>query len=90
MLFRSINGNQNVTIPFTTGQLNDVLKSLTVLDLNGGRIGGITYDSAAPTDRQMADLRNPGTSMPTAGCTPVTLGRWMRTSDSGFWAGRRK
>jgi hypothetical protein len=52
-----INGNQNVTIPFTTGQLNDVLKSLTVLDLNGGRIGGITYDSAAPKDRQMADLR---------------------------------
>ena len=52
-----ITGNQNVTIPFTTGQLNDVLKSLTVLDLNGGRIGGITYDSAAPKDRQMADLR---------------------------------
>ena len=52
-----INGNQNVTIPFTTGQLNDVLKSLTVLDLNGGRIGGITYDSAAPKDRQIADLR---------------------------------
>ncbi len=52
-----INGNQNVTIPFTTGQLDDVLKSLTVLDLSGGRIGGITYDSAAPKERQMADLR---------------------------------
>lgn len=52
-----ITGNQSVTIPFTTGQLDDVLKSLTVLDLSGGRIGGITYDSAAPRDRQMADLR---------------------------------
>lgn len=28
--------SQDVTIPFTSGQLNDVLKSLTVLDLNGG------------------------------------------------------
>ena len=33
--------NQNVTVSFTSGQLNDVLKSLTVLDLNGGRITGV-------------------------------------------------
>jgi len=33
--------SQDVTIPFTSGQLNDVLKSLTVLDLNGGRITGV-------------------------------------------------
>ena len=40
--------SQDVTIPFTSGQLNDVLKSLTVLDLNGGRITGVEYGSAAP------------------------------------------
>jgi hypothetical protein len=48
-----------VTIPFTSGQLNDVLKSLTVLDLNGGRITGVEYGSAAPMDRQLGDLRLP-------------------------------
>jgi hypothetical protein len=55
----SVRDNQDVTVPFTSGQLNDVLKSLTVLDLNGGRIAGVEYGSAAPLDRQLGDLRMP-------------------------------
>jgi hypothetical protein len=54
-----VRGNQDVTIPFTSGQLNDVLKTLTVLDLDGGRIAGVGYGSAAPMDRQLSDLRLP-------------------------------
>src|SRR6267142_4441609 len=54
-----IRGNQEVGIPFTSGQLNDVLKSLTVLDLGGGRITGVGYGSSAPVDRQLGDLRLP-------------------------------
>lgn len=54
-----VTGKQDVSIPFTSGQLNDVLKSLTVLDLNGGRITGVEYGSAAPIDRQIGDLRLP-------------------------------
>ncbi len=54
-----VQGNQNVTISFTSGQLNDVLKSLTVLDLNGGRITAVGYGSSAPIDRQIGDLRLP-------------------------------
>src|SRR5450631_1591816 len=54
-----VRDNQQVTIAFTSGQLNDVLKSLTVLDLNGGRITGVAYGSAAPIDRQLGDLRIP-------------------------------
>jgi hypothetical protein len=54
-----IQGNQSVEIPFTSGQLNDVLKSLTVLDLNGGRITNVGYGSSAPVDRQLGDLRLP-------------------------------
>ncbi len=50
---------QNVDVSFTTGQLNDVLKSLTVLDLNGGRIRGVPYGSSAPRDRQFDELRLP-------------------------------
>jgi len=54
-----VTGKQDVAIPFTSGQLNDVLKSLTVLDLDGGRITGVEYGSAAPMDRQIGDLRLP-------------------------------
>ncbi|SPE25405.1 conserved exported hypothetical protein [Candidatus Sulfopaludibacter sp. SbA3] len=52
-----VRDKQDVSIPFTSGQLNDVLKSLTVLDLDGGRITGVEYGSAAPVDRQLGDLR---------------------------------
>ena len=54
-----VQGNQDVAISFTSGQLNDVLKSLTVLDLNGGRITAVGYGSSAPVDRQIGDLRLP-------------------------------
>ena len=54
-----VHGDESVTIAFTSGQLNDVLKSLTVLDLNGGRIAGVAYGSSAPIDRQLGDLRLP-------------------------------
>jgi len=52
----SITGNQTVTIDFTTAQLNDVLQSLTALDLNGGRITGAGYNSATPLDQQLKTL----------------------------------
>lgn len=52
-----VQGNQDVTVGFTSAQLNDVLKSLTVLDLNGGRVTGVAYGSATPIDRQLGDLR---------------------------------
>ena len=55
----SVRGSQEVTISFTSGQLNDVLKSLTVLDLNGGHISGVAYGSSAPVDRQLGDLHLP-------------------------------
>jgi hypothetical protein len=53
----SVRDTQEVSLGFTTGQLNDVLKSLTVLDLGGGRISGVTYGSSAPLDRRIGDLR---------------------------------
>lgn len=53
----SINGSQNVSIDFTTSQLNDVLKSLTVIDLGKGRIAGVNYTSVEPLDRQLGSLR---------------------------------
>ena len=52
-----VHDNEDVAVSFTPGQLNDVLKTLTVLDLNGGRISGVNYDSPASADRQRDELR---------------------------------
>src|ERR1700758_959350 len=52
-----VRGNQDVHIDFTSAQLNDVLKSLTLLDLAGGRITGVDYNSEAPLARRLATLR---------------------------------
>src|SRR5258708_2324004 len=40
-----VRGSQDVHVDFTSAQLNDVFKSLTVLDLSGGRITGVDYNS---------------------------------------------
>lgn len=54
-----VHGNQELGIDFTTGQLNDVLKSLTVVDLGDGKISDIRYNSIAPLDERLRALRLP-------------------------------
>jgi hypothetical protein len=54
-----VRGNQDLAIDFTTAQLNDVLKSLTVVDLGQGRIGSVRYNSIAPLDERLRSLRLP-------------------------------
>ena len=60
-----VRGSQDVNIEFTTAQLNDVLKSLTVLDLGKGRITGVSYNSAAPLEKRLGSLRLPVGENPT-------------------------
>lgn len=55
----SVSGSPDVVIPFTTSQLNDVLKSVTVLDLDGGSIANITYNSIAPVAQRLSTLTLP-------------------------------
>ena len=55
----TVRGRQNVTVRFTSAQLNDVLKSLTVLDLGNGHITGISYNSVAPLEQRLGALRLP-------------------------------
>jgi len=54
-----VRDNQSVGIDFTTAQLNDVLKSLTVLDLSNGRVTGVSYNSTAPLSNRLSTLRLP-------------------------------
>ncbi len=52
----TVHGNEHVEISLTSSQLDDVLKSLTALDLTGGRISGATYNSQEPTAHQLQAL----------------------------------
>ena len=51
-----ITGDATVTLDLTSSQLNDVLQSLTAIDLNGGRITGAGYNSTTPLDQQLRAL----------------------------------
>jgi len=62
----TVNGSQRVTIDFTTAQLNDVLQTLTAVDLGGGRIIGAGYNSTTPLDQQLKSLPLSLSSNPTA------------------------
>jgi hypothetical protein len=62
----SVSGNASVTINFTSGQLDDVLQSLTAIDLNGGRISGAGYNSTTPLDQQLKNLPLALTADPTS------------------------
>src|SRR5579859_7801716 len=60
-----VRDSQDVNVEFTTAQLNDVLKSLTVLDLGKGRITGVSYNSTAPLEKRLGSLRLPVGENPT-------------------------
>lgn len=51
-----VHGNERVTIDFTTAQLNDVLQTLTAVDLGGGHVAGAGYNSTTPVDQQLRSL----------------------------------
>jgi len=54
-----VHGNEDLAIDFTTSQLNDVLKSLTAVDLGDGHISAVRYNSIAPLDERLKALRLP-------------------------------
>jgi hypothetical protein len=54
-----VRGTQDLNIDFTSAQLNDVLKSLTVVDLGEGRITGVRFNSVAPLSERLKALRLP-------------------------------
>ena len=54
-----VQGTHELNIDFTTAQLNDVLKSLTVVDLGEGRISSVRYNSIAPLAERLKGLRLP-------------------------------
>lgn len=78
----SVTGNESLAVQFTGDQLDDVLKSLTAVDLGNGRVVGISYDSPTPAERRLQALRMPSAR------TPPRCRCWMRSADRGSRSGR--
>ncbi|MCW5958722.1 MAG: hypothetical protein KIS76_01090 [Pyrinomonadaceae bacterium] len=51
-----VNGNAEIDLSFKQSQVDDVLKSIIVLDLGRGRIGAVSYNSSAPPSAKMAEI----------------------------------
>jgi hypothetical protein len=85
-----VRGSQDVHVDFTSAQLNDVLKSLTVLDLSGGRITGVDYNSEAPLARRLATLRLAlGEKPTTAEFLGALRGNWTNRRHNSKRSARR-
>lgn len=51
-----VTGNAEINLSFKQSQVDDVLKSMIVLDLGKGRIGAVSYNSSAPASARMAEI----------------------------------
>jgi hypothetical protein len=51
-----VSGHAEIDLSFKQSQVDDVLKSMVVLDLGQGRIGAVSYNSSAPPSSRMADI----------------------------------
>lgn len=49
-------GDQSLTLSFKQREVSDVLKSLTVLDLHGGIVSTVSYDSTTPIEQLLAEI----------------------------------
>jgi hypothetical protein len=51
-----VRNHAEVGLSFKQSQVDDVLKSMVVLDLGKGRIGAVSYNSSAPPSSRMAEI----------------------------------
>src|SRR5580704_3656527 len=51
-----LRAGETARLDFKASDMNDVLKSLTIVDRNGGVIGGVRYDAAEALDKRLQDF----------------------------------
>lgn len=51
-----VEGDHTLLLTFKQSEVSDVLKSLTVLDLDGGHIASVSYDSTKPLEQLLAEV----------------------------------
>jgi len=63
----TLTGNATVQLSFKTEQINDLLKSLVLLDLDGGKVGAVTYGAKDPVSKTLKAFAVNITDNPTLG-----------------------
>ena len=51
-----VSGNAEIDLAFKQSQVDDILKSMIVLDLGKGKIGAVSYPSSAPPSARMKEI----------------------------------
>jgi hypothetical protein len=62
-----VQGNSRIDLSFPTPDINDLLKSMVLQDLGGGRISAVNYDSHDPIERTLKSYALNLTNNPTFG-----------------------
>src|SRR6266540_2980487 len=52
----TVSGHAEIDLSFKQSQVDDVLKSMVVLDLGQGRIGAVSYNSSAPPSARLNEI----------------------------------
>src|SRR3954468_15187215 len=52
----TVTGHAEIDLSFKQSQVDDVLKSMVVLDLGQGRIGAVSYNSSVPSAARTAEI----------------------------------
>src|SRR5438552_14934943 len=52
----TVSGHAEIDLSFKQYQVDDVLKSMVVLDLGQGKIGSVTYNSSMPASARTAEI----------------------------------
>src|SRR5262245_22242429 len=51
-----VEGDDSVSLTFKQAEVSDVLKSMTILDLQGGHIASVSYDSTKPLEQLLSEV----------------------------------
>jgi hypothetical protein len=62
-----VDGSEKVQLRFATDQINDIIKSMVILDRGGGRIDGVSYGSKEPLERRLSSFGIDLSDNPTLG-----------------------
>ena len=52
----TLHQGESARLDFKATDMNDVLKSLTIADKNGGKVSGLRYDSSEPLEQKLAEF----------------------------------
>jgi len=61
----TVEGDQRIDLSFDVRDINDLIKSMTLRDLDGGHVTAVTYDGNAPIERTLKSFAVNLTTNPT-------------------------